>query len=253
MVAPARSGGGGMSGFTAWLNDSILLSSDAVPTALIQTLQLVFVPFVFVIVFGIPLGVVLYVTAPGGLAPVRWLNSSLGAVVNVTRSLPFLVLVIALWPLGRLLVGSSLGTVAAMVPLTIGTIPFLARLVEASLREVDGGKIDAARVVGATRWQIITKTLLPEAISGIIAGLTITIVALLGFSALAGVIGGGGLGDLAIRYGARSYDGPVLWATVLLLIVLAQIFQVVGDHLTRRTDHRSSSTTERTSKNDQRA
>ena len=159
--------------------------------------------------------------------------------MNVTRSLPFLVLVIALWPLGRLLVGSSLGTVAAMVPLTIGTIPFLARLVETSLREVDAGKIDAATVVGATRWQIIAKTLLPEAISGIISALTITVIALLGFSALAGVIGGGGLGDLAIRYGARSYDGPVLWATVLLLIVLAQIFQVVGDYFARRTDHRA--------------
>jgi D-methionine transport system permease protein len=182
---------------------------------------------------------------------VRWLNSTLGAVVNVTRSLPFLVLVIALWPLGRLLVGSSLGTVAAMVPLTIGTIPFLARLVEASLREVDAGKIDAAKVVGATRRQIIVKTLLPEAISGIISALTITIVALLGFSALAGVIGGGGLGDLAIRYGARSYDGPVLWATVLLLIVLAQIFQVVGDYFARRTDHRTSSLTERKPLNDQ--
>ncbi|MDA2890197.1 ABC transporter permease [Mycolicibacterium sp. BiH015] len=225
--------------FTAWLEDSILLKTDALLVALNQTLQLVFVPFVFVVLFGIPLGVILYVTSPGGLSPVRWLNSTLGVVVNVTRSLPFLVLVIALWPLGRLLVGSSLGTVAAMVPLAIGTIPFFARLVEASLREVDSGKIDAARVVGATRWQIITKTLLPESISGIIAGLTITIIALLGFSALAGVIGGGGLGDLAIRYGARSYDGPVLWSTVLLLILLAQIFQVVGDYFARRTDHRA--------------
>ena len=225
-------------GFRAWLDDSILLKTDAVPVALNQTLQLVFIPFIVVIAFGIPLGVLLYTTAPGGLSPVRWLNRTLGIVVNVLRSLPFLVLVIALWPLGRLLVGSSLGTVAAMVPLTIGTIPFLARLVESSLREVNAGKIDAARVVGATRWQIITKTLLPEAISSIIAGLTITIIALLGYSALAGVIGGGGLGDLAIRYGARSYDGPVLWTTVLLLIVLATIFQVVGDFSARRTDHR---------------
>lgn len=227
-------------GIREWLDDSLLLSTDAVPVAVNQTLQLVFIPFAFVVVFGIPLGVVLYVTAPGGLSPFRWLNNILGVIVNVTRSLPFLVLVIALWPLGRLLVGSSLGTVAAMVPLTIGTIPFVARLVESALREVDAGKIDAARVVGATRWQIITKTLLPEAISGIIGGLTITIIALLGFSALAGVIGGGGLGDLAIRYGARSYDGPVLWATVLLLILFAQIFQLVGDYFTRKTDHRAT-------------
>lgn len=228
-----------MSAFTDWLDHSILLHTDAVPVALNETLQLVFIPFVLVVAFGIPLGVVLYTTSPGGLSPIGWLNSTLGVIVNVLRSLPFLVLVIALWPLGRLLVGSSLGTVAAMVPLTIGTIPFLARLVESSLRDVDAGKIDAARVVGATRWQIITKTLLPESISGIIAGLTITIIALLGYSALAGVIGGGGLGDLAIRYGARSFDGPVLWATVLLLIVLAQICQVVGDYLARRTDHRA--------------
>lgn len=227
-------------GVKAWLDDSLLLSTDALPVAVNQTLQLVFIPFAFVVVFGIPLGVLLYVTAPGGLSPIRWLNSTLGVIVNVTRSLPFLVLVIALWPLGRLLVGSSLGTVAAMVPLTIGTIPFVARLVESALREVDAGKIDAARVVGATRWQIITKTLLPEAISGIISGLTITIIALLGFSALAGVIGGGGLGDLAIRYGARSYDGPVLWATVLLLIVFAQVFQFVGDYFARTTDHRAT-------------
>ncbi len=234
-----------------WIDNSILLHSSAVPTALNQTLQLVFIPFFFVIVFGIPLGVILYATAPGGLAPIRWLNMTLGVIVNVTRSLPFLVLVIALWPLGRLLVGSSLGTVAAMVPLTIGTIPFLARLVEASLREVDAGKIDAARVVGATRWQIITKTVLPEAISGIISGLTITVIALLGYSALAGVIGGGGLGDLAIRYGARSYDGPGLWATVLLLIVLAQIFQVVGDYFARRTDHRAQRVGGETDEHDQ--
>jgi D-methionine transport system permease protein len=227
-------------GVKEWLDDSLLLSTDALPVALNQTLQLVFIPFAFVVVFGVPLGVVLYVTAPGGLSPVRWLNGTLGVIVNVTRSLPFLVLVIALWPLGRLLVGSSLGTVAAMVPLTIGTIPFVARLVESALREVDAGKIDAARVVGATRWQVITKTLLPEAISGIIAGLTITIIALLGFSALAGVIGGGGLGDLAIRYGARSYDGPVLWSTVVLLIVLAQVLQFVGDYFTRKTDHRAT-------------
>lgn len=232
-----------MSAISEWLDDSLLLKTDVLWVALNQTLQLVFVPFVFTIIVGVPLGVLLYTSAPGGLAPIRWLNTGLGAVVNVTRSLPFLVLVIALWPLGRLLVGSSLGTVAAMVPLTIGTIPFFARLVEASLREVDSGKIDAARVVGASRWQIITKTLLPEAISGIIGGLTITIIALLGFSALAGVIGGGGLGDLAIRYGARSYDGPVLWATVLLLIVLAQLFQMVGDFFARRTDHRSVSLT----------
>ncbi|MGB3482668.1 MAG: methionine ABC transporter permease [Mycobacterium sp.] len=228
-----------LDGIGEWLDDSILLSTNAVPVALNQTLQLVFIPFAVVTVFGIPLGVVLYASAPGGLSPLPWLNRILGIIVNVLRSLPFLVLVIALWPLGRLLVGSSLGTVAAMVPLTIGTIPFLARLVESSLREVDAGKIDAARVVGATRWQIITKTLLPEAISSLIAGLTITIIALLGYSALAGVIGGGGLGDLAIRYGARSYDGPVLWATVLLLIVLATLFQVVGDCFARRTDHRA--------------
>lgn len=228
-----------MSSFSDWLDDSILFKTDALPVAVGQTLQLVFVPFFFATVLGLPLGVLLYITAPGGLVPVRWLSSTLGVVVNVTRSLPFLVLVIALWPLGRLLVGSSLGTVAAMVPLTIGTIPFLARLVESSLRDVDAGKIDAARVVGASSWQIVTKTLLPEAISGIITALTITVIALLGFSALAGVIGGGGLGDLAIRYGARSYDGPVLWTTVLLLIVFAQVLQVVGDYFARRTDHRA--------------
>lgn len=226
-------------GVKTWFDDSILFSTNAVPTALNETLQLVFVPFLFVIFLGIPLGVILYITAPGGLSPLPWLNRILGTVVNIARSLPFLVLVIALWPLGRLIVGSSLGTVAAMVPLAIGTIPFAARLIESSLREVDSGKIDAARVVGATRWQIITKTLLPEAKSGIISGLTITIIALLGYSALAGVIGGGGLGDLAIRYGARSYDGPVLWTTVLILILMAQIFQVVGDYLARKADHRS--------------
>lgn len=183
---------------------------------------------------GVPLGIVLVVTGNGQILENKPINRILGAVVNATRSTPFIILLIAIIPLTRFIVGSSIGTAAATVPLTIAAAPFVARLAEASLREVDAGLIEAAEAMGASPWQIVTKVLLPEAWPGIIAGLTITVVSLIGYSAMAGAVGGGGLGDLGIRYGYQRFQPEVMIAVVVVLIVLVQAVQSLGDLLARR-------------------
>lgn len=183
---------------------------------------------------GVPLGVVLVVTGNGQILENKPVNRILGAVVNATRSTPFIILLIAIIPLTRFIVGSSIGTAAATVPLTIAATPFVARLAEASLREVDAGLIEAAEAMGASPWQIVTKVLLPEALPGIIAGLTITVVSLIGYSAMAGAVGGGGLGDLGIRYGYQRFQPEVMAAVVVVLIVLVQAMQSIGDLIARR-------------------
>jgi len=186
----------------------------------------------------VPLGVLLVITDRGGLLQNLALNRSLGAVVNATRSTPFIILLVALIPLTRLLVGTSIGTGAAIVPLSIAAIPFVGRLVENALREVDGGLIEAAQAMGATPSQIIIKVLIPEALPSIIAGLTITIVSLIGYSAMAGAVGGGGLGDLGIRYGYQRFLPDVMAAVVIVLIALVQVIQFGGDKLSRHFNHR---------------
>ncbi|EJZ9094601.1 ABC transporter permease, partial [Vibrio parahaemolyticus] len=187
---------------------------------------------------GIPLGVILHITKKGGLLENTRLNGILGAVVNVGRSVPFLVLMVAIIPVTKMLVGTFIGTTAAIVPLTIGAIPFVARLIEGALLEVPTGLVEAAQSMGATPTQIITKVLLPEAMPTIVNSVTITLVTLVSYSAMAGTVGGGGLGDVAIRYGFHRYDITIMAVTVVMLIVLVQIIQSIGDAVVRRVDHR---------------
>ena len=204
----------------------------------VETLIMVAVSSVIGTALGLPLGILLFVTDPKGFLPMPALNVSLGAVVNALRSIPFIILLVAIIPFTRLVVGSSIGTAAAIVPLTISVAPFIARIVETSLREVDKGLVEAAQAMGATNMQIITKVLLPEAMPGILAGLTIAVIRLIGYSAMAGVVGGGGLGDLGIRYGYQRFMPEVMWPVVIILIILVQGLQSIGDRLVRKLSHR---------------
>ncbi|WP_338926566.1 ABC transporter permease [Mycetohabitans endofungorum] len=187
---------------------------------------------------GLPLGVLLHLSERGGVLQNLILNRVLGMVINAVRSTPFIILLVAVIPFTRLVVGSSIGTAAAVVPLTIAAAPFVARLVETALREVDRGLIEAAQAMGATTSQVVFKVLLPEAWPGIVAGLTLTFVSLVGYSAMAGAIGGGGLGDLGIRYGYQRFLPEVMLAVVLVLIVFVQLVQSFGDYLVRRLSHK---------------
>ncbi|MBV8618741.1 MAG: ABC transporter permease [Curvibacter sp.] len=187
---------------------------------------------------GLPLGIYLRLTDQGGVLENRWANRLVGTLVNAVRSTPFIILLVAVIPLTRLLTGSSIGTAAAVVPLTLAAAPFVARLIEASLREVDAGLVEAAQAMGASTRQIVFKVLLPEALPGIVAGITITLVSLTGYSAMAGAIGGGGLGDLGIRYGYQRFLPEVMAAVVLILIVFVQALQSLGDWVVRRLAHR---------------
>jgi D-methionine transport system permease protein len=187
---------------------------------------------------GVPMGIFLHLTDSSGVLPNAAFNRIVGIIVNAVRSTPFIILLVAVIPLTRFFVGSSIGTAAAIVPLTIAAAPFVARLVETSLREVDRGLVEAAQAMGATTWQIVYKVLVPEAFAGIVAGLTITFVSLVGYSAMAGAIGGGGLGDLGIRYGYQRFLPEVMLIVVLILIVFVQLVQTLGDVLVRRLSHR---------------
>ncbi|MGO4564137.1 methionine ABC transporter permease [Rhizobium sp. 2YAF20] len=187
---------------------------------------------------GLPLGLLLLATARGGIAEHLWINRVLGAIINGFRSVPFIILLVALIPITRLIVGTSLGTWAAIVPLAIAATPYYARIAEVSLREVDRGLVDAVRAMGGNRWTIIREVLVPEALPGIVAGFTVTLVTLIGASAMAGAIGAGGLGDLAIRYGYQRFETSVMIAVVAVLIVLVCGMQWLGDLLVRRLDHR---------------
>jgi D-methionine transport system permease protein len=222
--------------------DSIInwleLNSALLAGATGETLYMVAVSGIVGFAIGIPLGVILHISKKGGLAENAQLNSILGAMVNIGRSVPFLVLMVAIIPVTKLLVGTFIGTTAAIVPLTIGAIPFVARLIEGALLEVPSGLVEAAQSMGATPMQIITKVLLPEALPTIVNAVTITLVTLVSYSAMAGTVGGGGLGDVAIRYGFHRYDVVIMAVTVVMLIVLVQIIQSIGDALVRRVDHR---------------
>lgn len=190
------------------------------------------------LVAGLPLGLALVVTARGGIAENLWINRMLGAVINGFRSVPFIILLVALIPLTRLIVGTALGTGAAIVPLAIAATPYYARIAEVSLREVDRGLIDAVRAMGGNRWTIIREVLVPEALPGIVAGFTVTLVTLIGASAMAGAIGAGGLGDLAIRYGYQRFETNVMIAVVAVLVILVCGIQWLGDRLVAKLDHR---------------
>lgn len=219
-----------------WLDNPII--QQAVPTAIWETLAMTVVAGVLTALLGIPLGVLLFTTSPGGTAPSTLLNRVVGAVVNIGRSLPFLILMISIIPFTRLVVGTSIGWQAAVVPLTVGAIPFYARLVETSLREVSAGKVEAVTMMGASRGELTRKVLLPEARSGLVAGLTTTVIALIGYTAMAGAVGGGGLGAVAMSYGYNRFESDVMIVCVVLLVVIVTIVQVVGDVVARRLDRR---------------
>lgn len=187
---------------------------------------------------GVPLAVVLVTTAPSGIYERRGVNAVLGAIVNVFRSTPFIILLVALLPLTRFIIGTTIGVWAAIVPLSIAAIPFFARIAEVSLREVDRGLIEAALAMGAKRRHIVWHVLLPEALPGMLGGFTITVVALIGSSAMAGAVGAGGLGDLAIRYGYQRFDTTVMVTVIVILIALVSAVQVTGDRLIRKLDRR---------------
>jgi D-methionine transport system permease protein len=207
---------------------------DLLLEGLVQTLVMVGVSGGIAVAAGLPLAVVLLTTGPGHLFANRPVHLALGLAVNATRSTPFIILMVAIVPLTRLLAGTSIGTEAAIVPLSIAATAFLARLFEAALREVDRGLIEAAAAMGATRIQIVAMVLVPEALPALAGAVTITLVSLVGFSAMAGVIGGGGLGDLGIRFGYQRYMPEVMGAVVLALILLVQFVQSAGDLVVRR-------------------
>jgi len=207
-------------------------------TSLWETLIMVAISGVVGSLIGIPMGVLLRLTDQGGVLQNAGINRALGGIVNAVRSTPFIILLVAIIPFTRFITGSSIGTAAAVVPLTLAAAPFIARLVETSLREVDPGLIEAAQAMGATTWQIVFKVLLPEALPGIVAGFTITLVSLTGYSAMAGAIGGGGLGDLGIRYGYQRFLPEIMLAVVLVLIVFVQALQSLGDWAVRRLSHK---------------
>ncbi len=202
--------------------------------ALGETVAMVVVSMVAATAIGVPLGVLLVTTAKGGVLACPVLNRAVAAVVNAIRSIPFIILMVAIIPFTRLVAGTSIGTTAAMVPLTLASIPFIGRQVETSLREVPYGIIEAALAMGATPMQIIWRVYLPEALSGIVAQLTTVVIALVGESAMAGAIGGGGLGDLAIRYGYQRFRPEIMLATVIVLIALVQLVQFAGNTLAKR-------------------
>ncbi|PTM40143.1 D-methionine transport system permease protein [Bosea sp. 124] len=206
--------------------------------ATLDTLQMVAVAAGLGTVLGLPLGVFLATSKRGELFAAPVTNAVLGTLVNATRSTPFIILVVAIIPFTRLIAGTSIGTNAAIVPLTVAAAPFIARLIEGAVREVDQGLVEAARSMGATPLQIVRKVLVPEALPAIALGLTLAIVSLIGFSAMVGAVGGGGLGDLGIRYGYQRFMPEVMAAVVAVLIVLVQTVQTIGDRLARRLNKR---------------
>lgn len=199
-----------------------------------ETFYMVAVATIIGGIIGIPLGITLVTTSKGHILENRFINQILGTIVNIIRSIPFIILMVAIIPLTRLIAGTSIGTTAACVPLTIVAIPFLSRLVETSIRDVDFGLVEAAESMGATPFQIIRKVLIPEALPTIINNITVLIVNLIGASAMAGAIGGGGLGDIAIRYGYQRFRPDVMLATIIILIVVVNVIQAGGNFASRK-------------------
>lgn len=202
-----------------------------------ETLVMVFFSTLFSLILGLPIGVLLHVTSSeeqGGIIPQPIFNNILGRIVNVLRSFPFIILMILLIPLSRLIVGTSIGTKATIVPLSIAAAPFVARIIESALKEVDPGVVQAAKAMGSTNAQIIIKVLIPEAMPSLVSGVTLTIINLIGYSAMAGAIGGGGLGDLAIRYGYQRFRPSYMVAAVLVILILVEVIQVAGNKLSAK-------------------
>lgn len=199
-----------------------------------ETLYMVFFSSLFSVILGIFIGIILYVTEKDGILENKFLNRLLGIIVNIGRSVPFVILMIAVFPLSKFIVGTTLGSKAAIVPLTVAAIPFVARMIESCLKEIDKGVIEASISMGASEWQIIYKVLIPESISSIISTITTTIISIIGYSAMAGTIGGGGLGSIAITYGYQRYRDDILIISVVLMVILVQIVQTIGNILGKK-------------------
>ncbi|BCU64346.1 hypothetical protein F941_02053 [Acinetobacter bouvetii DSM 14964 = CIP 107468] len=211
---------------------------DLLVTGLIDTLLMVGSSAILAFLIGLPLAILLVISSEHGIYPSKGINQSLGWIVNVTRSVPFLILMVALIPLTRWIVGTSYGVWAAVVPLTLAATPFFARIAEVSLREVDHGLIEAAQAIGCNRKQIIWHVLLPEALPGIVAGFTVTLVTMINSSAIAGAIGAGGLGDIAYRYGYQRFDMHIMLAVIVVLVILVMLVQAAGDTISAQLDKR---------------
>ena len=208
---------------------------ELVGSATLQTLAMVFSSTLFSLILGFPLGILLCVTDPvSGIMPKPVLNQVLSRIVNILRSFPFIILMILLFPLSRIIVGTSIGTTATIVPLSIAAAPFVARIIETSLKEVDPGVIQAAKAMGSTNMQIIVKVLVPEALPSLVSGITLTIINLIGYSAMAGAIGGGGLGDLAIRYGYQRFRTDIMIAAVVVILILVEVIQFIGTKISSK-------------------
>lgn len=221
------------------LQTAVDILKHDIPGALLETLYVTLIATLFAFVIGLPLGVLLVVGDKNGILPLpSWLMKVLNVIVNLLRSVPFIILIVVVFPLTRLIVGTTIGSVASIVPLVIAAFPFVARLVESSLREVNPNIIEAAQSMGATPFQIITKVMIPESIPSLISNATIAVTTILGYTAMSGAIGGGGLGNIAIMYGYQRYNYMVILIAVVLLIILVQVFQSVGTALSVKTDKR---------------
>lgn len=215
-----------------------LFTDGSIGTGLLETVYLTLISTAFAYLLGLPLGLLLYVTDRGGLKPCLPLNKTIGIVVNLLRSIPFVILMVAFLPVAKAIVGTSLGNKAMIVMLIVAAAPFVARMVESSAKEVKGGVIEAAKSMGASNMQILFKVILPEAKPALIVGAIITTVNVIGYSAMAGTIGGGGLGAIAITYGYQRFKDDVIWVCVALMVILVQVLQEVGMFVARRTDKR---------------
>ena len=212
---------------------------QGLPGALGETLLMTFVPTILAFALGLPLGVLLVIGEEGGVLPLpRWLMTALNFIINILRSVPFLILLIVVLPLSRILVGTTVGTKAILAPLVIAAFPFVARLVETSIREVDAGVVEAAQSMGASTLQIVCKVLIPEARPSLISNFMVALITIFGYGAMAGAVGGGGIGRIAVNYGYNRYKPLVMYFAVVLLIILVQLFQSIGNVLVKRSDRR---------------
>lgn len=215
-----------------------LLDNGILQYGIWETIYMTLLSTVFAYIIGLPIGLILSVTGKNGIRPIAWLNRILGIIVNVFRSIPFIILMVAMLPVAKFIVGSSLGNKAMIVTLVIAAAPYVARMVESSIAEVGGGVIEAAKAMGTPTFKIVTKVLIPEAKPSLITGAIISMVTILGYSAMAGTIGGGGLGQIAITYGYQKYQNNIIWICVVLTIIIVQIIQELGSFIARKSDRR---------------
>lgn len=215
-----------------------LLDNGILQYGIWETIYMTLLSTIFAYVIGLPIGLILSITGKNGIRPIAWLNRILGIIVNIFRSIPFIILMVAMLPVAKFIVGSSLGNKAMIVTLVIAAAPYVARMVESSIAEVGGGVIEAAKAMGTPTFKIVTKVLIPEARPSLITGAIISMVTILGYSAMAGTIGGGGLGQIAITYGYQKYQNNIIWICVVLTIIIVQIIQELGAVIARRSDRR---------------